>query len=104
MKNGFCNHKDKHCEIVTEWKCVDIRYPDNITPDERKKRDDECRKKDWYGVCELCKYFKPDTDQPAGTTAKPADKPVYTPEKKKEPSTGATGNNQQGESWLEDLV
>ena len=104
MKDGFCNHPQKQCEIVSEWKCVDIQYPEAISPEARRRRSDECKKKDWIGVCELCRYFKPESDQPAGTPAKPADKPVYIPEKKKVPLTGATGNGSKDESWLEDLV
>jgi hypothetical protein len=85
QKRGYCSHPQKKTRIVTEWKCVDIQYHSLISPEERARRSAECKKKDWYGVCELCRFFEPDADQSAAPTTtrvevavKPAEKPVYT--------------------------
>lgn len=100
QKRGYCSHPQKKSRIVTEWKCVDIQYPATISPEERARRSAECKKKDWYGVCELCKWFTPDAEQPentkpAGEPAKPAaEKPVYI----------SSNSNKVDELWLEDLM
>ena len=98
MKRGYCSHPHKKSRIVVEWKCVDIQYPEAISPEERARRTAECRKKDHYGVCDLCKFFAPDAEQPAPAppAPKPAEKPVYTESK----DTENTGNAFD-ESWLE---
>jgi hypothetical protein len=82
MQRGFCKHPDKNCRIVTEWKCVDIRFPDKLPMEEVTKRRNECRVKDWYGVCPLCKHFTPEaTSQPTAPPAT-ANKPsAYIAEK-----------------------
>lgn len=95
QKRGYCSHPQKKSRIVTEWKCVDIQYPATISPEERARRSAECKKKDWFGVCEFCKWFTPDAEQPepikpaAGVPAKPAEKPVYT---------------ETDKLWMEDLI
>jgi len=101
QKRGYCSHPQKKSRIVTEWKCVDIQYPATISPEERARRSVVCREKDHYGVCEFCKWFTPDAEQPetiksaaAGVPAKPAEKPVYT----------ETNSNNFDKLWLEDLM
>ena len=100
MQRGYCNHKDKNCRIVTEWKCVDIRFPDIITAEDKALREKTCRAKDYYGVCELCKHFKPDEPSvaPAVEPAKPNVTPAYTAGKTEKSST-AQGTEYEDPAW-----
>ena len=90
MQRGYCSHPAKKCRIVTEWKCVDIRFPANISREESNRRRAECKTKDYFGVCHLCKEFTPEAGTeavkasgiPAQDTVEPEKKPAYTGEKK----------------------
>jgi len=96
MQRGYCSHPHKKCRIVTEWKCVDIRFPTNISREESDRRRAECKAKDYFGVCHLCKEFTPEAGteavkasgvqptQPQVPSPEPEKKPVYTPTPKQD--------------------
>jgi hypothetical protein len=88
MQRGFCNHPAKKSRIVTEWKCVDIQFPSEISNEERNRRQKECRKRDWFGVCDLCKYFTPDagTEAVKASGIDPATTQVLSPEPEEKPA------------------
>jgi hypothetical protein len=107
MRRGYCSHPAKQTRIVTEWKCVDIQFPKDITQDELNKRRAECRTKDYYGVCELCKFYTVDADQPAGSPVTSTNGSAYTPTKPEStdnPAQPESADDPQWDSMMDEII
>lgn len=105
MRRGYCSHPAKQTRIVTEWKCVDIQFPQGITQDEQNKRRAECKAKDYYGVCELCKFYTVDADQPTGSPATSTNGSAYTAPERGTPSTEpALKEDPQWDSMMDEMI